>query len=296
MPTIAELRQRVRATQKTQQITRTMQNVAASRLKRSEEQRRASRPYSERMEEFLQHLLPASADDSGGLLSGGHPFLEPRDERSVAVVVVTSDRGLCGTYNGNVIRAAEEHLKRIGEARLYLIGKKGNDYFKKRRWPIANRYLDLAGKVDFARIKGITEELIEAYLSGRADRIDLVYTTYRSALNIRAVVVKFLNLLPEESAAPPAGAAGGAQFIIEPDRPTLLSVFLPEYVASKMFLSLVEAFTAENSARMVAMKTATDNAGEVIEALTLARNKARQAAITKEILEIVTAGEALKAG
>ena len=280
--TLRELRKRIRGTQKTQQITKTMQMVAASRLKKSEEKFRQSKPFSEKMEMILSHLQQFSEDFS-------HPFFEAREVKTVALVVVTSDRGLCGSYNANVIAHAEEFLRGRSPqtVKLALIGKKGNDYFKKREWPILFKYLDIAGKPDFHKISEITHQLTKAYLTGEADEVHLIYTRYLSVTTIRPVSVKFLNLQPE-------GAAKRVETILEPSLREILDRFLPEYIASKMYISLVGAFTAENSARMVAMKTATDNAKEMIDRLTLMRNKARQAAITKEILEIVTAGEALK--
>jgi F-type H+-transporting ATPase subunit gamma len=286
MPVLSlrELRKRIRSSQKTQQITKTMQMVAASRLKRSEEKFRQAKPYAEKMEEILRHLSQAQA---GEALE--HPFFERREVRQTALVMVTSDRGLCGAYNTNMIVAAESFLAKRDprSVKLILIGKKGYDYFRKREWEILDKFLDMAGKIDFQRITEVTRRIIGDYLSGTVDEVYLLYSSYRSALSIKPVSQKFLSLQQEtrEKAVP---------YIVEPNLTELLESFLPQYVTSKVFITLLEAFTAENSARMVAMKTATDNAGEMIDRLTLMRNKARQAAITKEILEIVTAGEALK--
>jgi F-type H+-transporting ATPase subunit gamma len=220
-----------------------------------------------------------------------HPFFEQRDVRAVALVVVTSDRGLCGAYNTNIIHFAEAFLEKLPEEKteLILIGKKGDDYFKKRRWPIFLRYLDMAGKPDFMKISQITDQLTDAYLSKRFDAIHLVYTAYKSALSIKPIS---LPLLPLSSAAKPEHQT--PKTYLEPSGDEILSRLLPTFIASKIYVSLMEAFTSENSARMIAMKSATDNAKEMIRNLTLLRNKARQAAITKELLEIVTAGEALK--
>lgn len=288
MPVLSlrDLRKRIRSSQKTQQITKTMQMVAASRLKRSEEKFRQALPYSQKMEEILGHLAQA-VHQAGETVQ--HPFFEQREVRRVGLVVVTSDRGLCGAYNTNIIAQAEAFLSRDGRVPvgLILIGKKGYDYFRKRKWEILDSHLDMAGKPDFGRISEVTRKLIDHYLTRKVDEIHLLYSAYRSALSIRPVLQRFLSveIKPQPQEIP---------YILEPNLPEVLSGFLPQYVTSKMFITLLEAFTAENSARMVAMKTATDNAGEMIDRLTLMRNKARQAAITKEILEIVTAGEALK--
>jgi F-type H+-transporting ATPase subunit gamma len=280
--TLREIRKRIRGAQKTQQITRTMQMVAASRLKKSEEKFRQAKPFAQKMEMILSHLQQFSEEFT-------HPFFEAREVKTVGLVVVTSDRGLCGAYNGNVIAQAEEFLAKHNAqtVKLMLIGKKGYDYFKKRDWPILLKSLDIAGKGDFQKISEITQQIIQAYLSREVDAVYLIFTSYLSAMSVKPICVKFLNLQQEGETKP-------IQTILEPSLPEILDQFLPQFVTSKMYISLMEAFTAENSARMIAMKTATDNAKEMIERLTLQRNKARQAAITKEILEIVTAGEALK--
>ncbi len=280
--TLREIRKRIRGAQKTKQITRTMQMVAASRLKKSEEKFRQAKPFAQKMEMILSHLQQFSEEFT-------HPFFEEREVKSIGLVVVTSDRGLCGAYNGNVIARAEEFLaEHAGQTvKLMLIGKKGYDYFRKRDWPILIKALDIAGKGDFQRISDITQQIIQAYLSREVDSVYFIYTSYLSAMSVKPVCVKFLNLQQDGKTKP-------VQTILEPSLPEILNQFLPQFVTSKMYISLMEAFTAENSARMIAMKTATDNAKEMIDRLTLQRNKARQAAITKEILEIVTAGEALK--
>jgi F-type H+-transporting ATPase subunit gamma len=276
---------RIRAAQKTQQITKTMQMVSASRLKKSQEKFFQSKPYFEKMGEVLSHLQHAG-------IKMQHPFFERRGEaQSVALVVVTSDRGLCGAYNANIIHFAEAFLEQHHEAKaeLIIIGKKGDDYFKKRRWPIFIRYLDIAGKPDFAKITEITNQLTQSYVSKRFDAIHLIYTSYKSALSIKPVLIP---LLPLAKVSLSQGET--VKTYLEPSGEEILNRLLPAYIASKIYVSLMEAFTAENSARMIAMKNATDNAKEMIRNLTLLRNKARQAAITKELLEIVTAGEALR--
>ncbi len=282
--TLRELRTKIRSAQKTQQITKTMQMVAASRLKKSEEKLRQSRPYFEKMEMILSHLLQSSEDLA-------HPFFLPREVKSIALVVITSDRGLAGSYNANVIARAEEFLKapRPQPVKLVLIGKKGYDYFRKREWPILFKYLDISGKIDYQKISAITQQLVDAYLSGEVDEIDVIFSSYLSAMSTKPVLKKFLNLQQGEGRENSA-----VDFILEPNFQEILNQFLTRHISSRMYLAMVEASTAENSSRMVAMKTATDNAKEFIDRLSLMRNKARQAAITKEILEIVTAGEALK--
>jgi len=280
---LRQLRTKIRATQKTKQITKTMQMVAASRLKRAEERLRRSRLYSHKMETFKLRLVNQAKPTD-------HPFLQSRTVKSVGVVVVTSDRGLCGTYNSRVIDCAEQFIAGQGakvSVKLILIGKKGYEFFSRREAPILTHYLDVTGKPDFGRISGIADQIVAAFLSGEVEDVYLIYMNYQSALSAKPVCVRFLSLSePQKTDAEP--------ILLEPNLSELLSQFLPKYVVSKLYFSLVEACTAENSARMIAMKSATDNAKEMIDRITLLRNKARQSAITKEILEIVTAGEALK--
>jgi len=218
-----------------------------------------------------------------------HPFFEKRDVKTIALVIVTSDRGLCGAYNANIIARAEVYLNeaRSQDVQLILIGKKGYDYFKSRKWPILMQFLDLSGKADYDKISGITHQLIEAYLSGTVDEVQVLYTNYVSALSNQPIMKKFLNLQQDSEGLQ-------SDFIFEPNLEAIIDAFLSRQVASRMYSALLESFTAENSSRMVAMKSATDSAKEMIGRLSLMGNKARQAAITKEILEIVTAGEAMK--
>ncbi len=281
--TLRELKTRIRSAKKTQQITKTMQMVAASRLKKSEMIFRRAKPYHEKMEIFLSHLMESSQGIS-------HPFFEAREVKKIALVIVTSDRGLCGAYNTSVINRAESFLKeeRQQPVELILIGKKGYDYFKRRQWPILLKFLDLSGRPDRELISEITKQLIEAYLSGNVDEVSVIYTEFVSALSNKPVLKKFLNLQESTSGLK-------SDFIFEPDVDTIVDHFLNRQIASRMYTALLESFTAENSSRMVAMKSATDSAKEMIDRLSLMGNKARQAAITKEILEIVTAGEAMKA-
>jgi F-type H+-transporting ATPase subunit gamma len=281
---LRQLRAKIRSTQKTAQITKTMQMVSASRLKKSQEVLRQATPYAKKIESILTHLQQTGLEIT-------HPFFAPREVGSVVLVVVASDRGLCGSYNANIIAQAEAFLAqpRPQEVSLVLVGKKGADYFKNKQWPILHQYLDISGKVDYAKIARITRQLTDDYLAGKVDEIQLLFSHYLSAMSIQPMREKFLNLQ-----RPASQAAQPIETILEPNLNEVLERLLPEYIASKMYISIISAFTAENSARMIAMKAATDNAKEMIGKLTLQRNKVRQAAITKEILEIVTAGEALK--
>ncbi len=283
MLTLRQIRRKIIASQKTKQITRTMQMVAASRLKKSEGRMQQAKPYARKLEELLVRLAQT------GQFS--HPFFEKREIKNSGLIIVTSDRGLCGAYNTNIILRAESFLRNHNNnAKIVLLGKKGFDYFRKRDWEILDKVTDLGGKLDYKRVEDITDQITGYYLSGVVDEVHLLYTSFRSALSYKPTIVKFLNVEASEE----SGGDKGLQYIFEPGIREIFEKLLPRYVTTKIFISLAEAFTAENAARMMAMKLATDNAEEMIDRLTLMRNKARQAAITKEITEIVTSAEALK--
>lgn len=257
--------------------------VAASRLKKSEGKLLQAKPYARKLEELLIRLSQTG--------QYSHPFFETREVKNTGLIIATSDRGLCGAYNTNIILNAESFLRNLNNhAKIILLGKKGFDYFRKRNWEILDQVVDLGGKLDYKRIDAITHQVTGYYLSGVVDEVYLLYTTFRSALSYKPAIVKFLSVeAPEESKE-----ERGLQYIFEPGVGEIFDKLLPRYITTKIYMSLAESFTAENAARMMAMKLATDNAGDLIDRLTLIRNKARQAAITKEITEIVTSAEALK--
>ncbi len=283
MLTLRQIRRKIIAAQKTKQITRTMQMVAASRVKKAEGRLQQAKPYAKKLEELLVRLSQT------GQFS--HPFFQAREVKSTGLIIVTSDRGLCGSYNTNIILKAESFLRNLNNnAKIVLLGKKGFDYFKKRDWEILDKVVDLGGKMDYKRVEDITDQITGYYLSGVVDEVYLLYTSFRSVLSYKPMIVKFLNVeAPEKSQGDK-----GLQYIFEPNVGEIFEKLLPKYVTTKIYISLAESFTSENAARMMAMKLATDNADDMITRLTLMRNKARQAAITKEITEIVTSAEALK--
>ena len=283
MLTIRQIKRKIIASQKTKQITRTMQMVAASRVKRSEGKLRQAKPYANKLEELLLRL------SSSGQFS--HPFFETREVKNICLVLVTGDRGLCGSYNTNIILKAESFLKNQDKnVKIFPIGKKGFDYFRKRKWEILDKVTDISGKLDYKRIEDITNQLIGYYLSGVVDEIFLLFTSFRSVMSYKTTLDKFLNI--ENPGRKDVDNA--EKYIFEPDVNGIFDKLLPKYVTTKIYISLANAFTSETASRMMAMKLATDNAEEMIDKLTLIRNKARQAAITKEITEIVSSAEALK--
>lgn len=284
MPSSRDIRRRIRSVQNTQQITRAMQMVAAAKLRRAQQRVEASRPYAAKMKELLEALAAASTGFS-------HPLLEVRPARREALVLFTSDRGLCGSFNANLIRRAHQKMKQrpASESLLVPVGKKGADHFKSRPYPRGEVFQDWQGNLDFERVKEITRYLSELFLSGQVDRVDLLYTQFISTVSYRVTLEPFLPIAPPEGLP-----TSGADYIFEPDAPTLYGRLVPAFALTRVQIALAESLASEHGARMFAMSNATTNAKEMIEALTLQYNKARQAAITKEMLEIVGGAEALK--
>lgn len=285
MASLKELRRRIRSVTSTQQITKAMEMVAAAKLRRAQARALAARPYSEKITEMLRNLAGAATELES-------PLFKAREVKSTAILLVTSDRGLCGAYNTNLIRHAEQQVRADSSKKLILVGKKARDYFKRRSYPVLKTYVNLPGdaNVDFAR--QLTDDLIEMFLSGEVDRVELVFTQFISALRRNIVQEAFLPVGAGEGEE--QGSAPARDFIFEPDAATIFEDLLPRYAAAKMLSALANAMASEQGARMIAMGAARKNAGELLDGLTLQRNRARQTMITREILDIVGGAEALK--
>jgi F-type H+-transporting ATPase subunit gamma len=286
MATLRDLRRRIRSVQGTQQITKAMEMVAAARLRRAQAKVESSRPYASKMQAMLDNLTRASA-------SLDHPLFEKRQVKKVGIVVVTSDRGLCGSYNNNVISEAERLRKcyEPDQVSLILVGKKGHTYYSKRVCEIVLKYLDMGAVLDLTQVRKITDDLVSLFLSGEVDEIYFVYTRFISAVSHRVATEKFLNI---ESQVGAEDQKGRVDYIFEPDPERIFSSLLPSYCMTRVLMALAESFASEHAARMISMSAATKNAEEMIDDLTLVMNKLRQASITKEMLEITTGAEALK--
>ena len=285
MPSLKDLRRRIRSIKSTQQITKAMEMVAAAKLRRAQARALAARPYAAKMTEMLANLAGAASELD-------HPLFKAREVKTTALVLVTSNRGLAGAYNTNIIRGAEQRLRAAapGSLQLVLVGKKGRDYFRRRKYPILATYVDLPAEAELAFVRQLTDDLIALFTSGQVDRVELVYTQFISALNRRVVSEVFLPVGGGEAAS----GAGEANTIFEPDAEAIFAELLPRYATAKLFAGLADAFASEHGARMIAMGAARKNAGELVDALTLQRNRLRQAIITKEISEIVGGAEALR--
>lgn len=284
MPSTKDIRRRIRVVKNIEKITSAMKMVAAARLRKAQERAEAARPYAEKMREVMGNLASSVGEIE-------HPLLEVREERNVAFVVIGADRGLAGSYNGNVMQKA---VREIGDrptdsVKLVLVGKKAVAFFKKRPFEIVTELTPPGSDVAFADIRGVTTQVRGMFESREVDAVYLVYAKFLSPMRQDPTVVKLLPM-----SAPVGGEAAQADFIFEPQAEQLLGALLPRYVDTQVYQALVESQASEHGARMTAMSAATKNAGEMIDALTLQYNKARQSAITTEIMEIVSGAEALK--
>ena len=289
---LRDIRKRIGSVRSTQQITKAMKMMAAAKLRRAQESILATRPYATKMFEVLSSLAARTSPDA-------HPLLYRREPKRVEVVVFTSDRGLCGAFNMNLIQRAERFLEegRSGgeELSLSFIGRKGRDYFRRRKVNIRREYVNLFGKVDYLLASRIGQDLVQTYVEEQVDAIYLLYSEFRSAIQQRILLEKILPGTPKIPGEG-EGAKGpvAVEYIYEPSEGEILDKLLPMYVEVQVYRALLESAASEFGARMTAMENATNNAAEMIDKLTLIYNKARQAAITKELIEIVGGAEALK--
>ncbi len=286
---VKTLRRRLRSIKNTKQITRAMEMVSAAKLRRAQDLLMAGRPYASKLQELLGRLA--------GSATASHPFFEKREVRNRVLVLVTADRGLAGSFNAQLVKRAEQILRESSTpVQLVCIGKKGYDYFKTRQWNIIFSVNDFNSKLTYERTNDVADRLTDLFLSGKGDEITVLYNSFVSTLVYRPTVEQILPLDPDALLAKATDTVEGAsgEYIMEPTPAAVFESLLPRYINSKIYIIMAETFTAEHSARMVAMSAATKNSSELIDKVSLSMNKARQAAITKEILEIVGGAEALK--
>ena len=284
---IRQLKRRIRSVKSTQKITRAMEMIAASRIVRAQARVRAARPYAEQIHEVIKGLAVSNEVRQ-------HPLLQLREVTRTAVVVNTSDRGLAGAYNANILKVAERTMvqeRELGrEVDLYVVGKKGAAYFRYRGQPIVEVWEGISDTPTVDNALGIAELMMERYAAEEIDRAWLVYTDFRTSLTQVPVRHELLPVKPTEFEE---GTELNPEFIFEPSQALLLERLIPRYVESKVFHSLLESSASEHAARQRAMKSATDNAKEVSESLSRVMNQARQEQITTELSEIVSGAEAL---
>ncbi len=284
MPSLKQIRRRIVSVTSTQQITKAMKMVAAAKLRRAQENIIKARPYSLKLRDVIRDLAAHTDRDR-------HPLLAMREPERLGIVVVTADRGLCGSFNTNIIREATKVIDSHGtdQIQLITIGRKGTDFFRKRGYDIIQRHVDISRHLHFGNAIAIGEALIELYVRQELDRVYLVYNEFKSAVQQFVISEQILPVIPEK---PEEGF--NTDFIYEPSAAAVLDGILPRYINIQLWRSLLESNAAEHGARMTAMEAATENAEEMISDLTLHYNKARQANITKELLEVVSGAEGLR--
>jgi len=286
MPSLKAIRRRIASVKNTQKITKAMKQVAAAKLRRAQESIIAARPYAQSMGKVVGELAARAGDEA-------HPLLDARPASRAEIVLLTSDRGLAGSFNAQVVRRVEsftgDTLADYAEVSLRTVGRKGNEYFKRRGATIRS-YVPAPTSADaLAKASELTEQITEDFLSGQVDRVYLVYNEFKSAISQKVTVEQILPVVPEE-----VDPAEMGEYTYEPSKRDLLDHLLPLAVQTMIFRASLESIAAEFGARMSAMDAATRNAREMIDRLTLQYNRARQAAITKELLEIIAGAEALK--
>jgi F-type H+-transporting ATPase subunit gamma len=287
---VKDLKRRIRSIKNTQQITKAMKMVAAAKLRRAQEAAEKSRPYTETLKGTLARLVGVSNDVE-------HPLLVKRDEvRKVGYIVVTADRGLCGGYNTNIIRATTDSMgsdTRELDNGIIAVGRKGRDFFRKRIG-LEAEFVNLGDRIQYADAREISQYIINAYENEEVDEVYLVYAKFINVLRQVPTVVKILPIEPPDQES--IAGEHNVEYIYEPSAETILLTLLPRYVGSQIYHAMLEGKASEQGARMTAMGNASQNAGEIIGNLTLKMNKVRQAAITDEILDIVGGAEALNKG
>jgi F-type H+-transporting ATPase subunit gamma len=286
MPSLIDLRRRIRAVKSTQQITKAMKMIAASRLRKSQERIFSARPYAIETRRLLCDL--ASRTDASA-----HPLLAQRDEKSALVFVITADKGLCGSFNTNIIKASGHFILSVPERQiaLGLVGRKGRDFFRRRGYDVRYDRVNIFQRLDFDHAKEIADEASRQFATQQTDAVYLIYNEFKSVMQQRVVVEQVLPI-PRESLNE-VDPAARVDYLYEPSPAELFDQMLPGYVRVEVWRALLESAAAENAARMTAMESASSNAQDMIEDLTLYMNKVRQAAITREIIEVVSGAQAL---
>ena len=285
MPSLIDIRRRVRSIRNTQQITKAMKMISAARLRKAQERALAARPYGKMLREILANVAAAASQEPD---AGGHPLLAVRPENKILVVVVTADRGLAGGFNANLLKLAQRFVTEHKNAELSfeLIGRKGRDYFRKRGGRISGEYLDMMRSLNVAYADKIADAIIERFSSGEIDAVYLFVNEFKSVM---APTLSETRLLPIEVPK----SQEQVDYIYEQKPEELLGTLLPRYIKLQVYSALLESVAAEHAARMTAMDAASSNATDVIDKLTLYMNRVRQASITREIIEIVSGAAAL---
>ena len=289
MATLLDFRRRIRSVKNSQQITRAMKFVAAARLRRAQESALAARPYAQELARVLRSTMARIQDPQ-------HPLLERREEKNILAIVLTGERGLAGAINANILRKANEFFRANRDKKVVTVpvGKKGRDSLKKAGFTFAGEWVNVLSRVEFKTAREIAKLATELYIEQKVDSVYIIFSEFKTVMSVNLTVEKLLPVeaIREEGASTEKGSAKAAEtqvdYIYEQPEAELLNKLLPRYIETQILRAMLESSASEYAARMTAMESATKNAGEVIEALTMHMNKVRQAAITKEIIEIVS--------
>jgi len=286
MASLKVLRRRIRSVTSTRQITKAMEMVAAAKLRRAQARALATRPYAIRLTGMLENLAAVAREQE-------LPLFAAREVKQTALVLIGSNRGLCGGFNTNLFRAAEERLRAAepGSLSLVIVGRKARDYFRRRTWPVLATFADLGDDVGVESARRVTADLLARFESGEVDRVEILYTRFHSALRRQ---VTFETFLPIGAAPVEGGPEVARDIIFEPGLEPIFAALLPRFASARMLAALADSRASEEGARMTAMGAANKNAGELLDLLVLQRNRLRQSMITREILDIVGGAEALK--
>ena len=288
MPSLIDMRRRIRTVRNTQQITKAMKMISAARLRRAQDRVFNARPYASLLKEVIESLV-------GRIESPAHALLARRPQERLVAVVLSGDRGLCGAFNTNIVRATErflaEHPKK--QVELIAVGRKARDYYRWRSRPIRREMVQIFSHIDFTHAREIASDVTDSYVEEKTDGVVLIYNEFKSVLSQRIVVEQLLPLREFQPSPGRAAAFQKVDYIYEQTPREIYEGLLPKYVESLIFRALLESAAAEHAARMTAMDSATSNAGDMIDDLTLTMNRIRQAAITREIIEVVSGAAAL---
>lgn len=288
MATLRDIKRRIKAVQSTSKITKAMKMVAAAKFRKAQQRMLEMRPYADKMGAVLAGLARGAEGET-------HPLLAFRPRRNIEVLVITSDRGLCGAFNTNIIKTATRHIAELRKegfgVTVSTVGRKARDYYKRRGIELRKSWTGISGKISYANAQEIAAEIIEGYTNETVDEVVLIYNEFKSAISQKTAVSRLLPLAPIEQGEE---VQPTFNFIYEPSQEEIFNRLLPKNVEIQVFRALLESQASEEAARMAAMENATKSANEMIGTLTLQYNKARQASITKELMDIVGGVEALK--
>ncbi len=284
MPNLRDVKQRIRSVKNTEQMTKAMKLVSASKLRKAQAAIQTARPYAHKMRDVMNHLVARCNKDL-------HPLLDNRTGNRVLLVVITADRGLCGAFNSNIVKMTQELIKENTdrEISLFIAGKKGLDFFRNRPYKIQDKYLGWTKDFEYLKAVEIGDMLAQLFIENKTDRIYMVYNEFKSIMLQEVIREQLLPIVSEE-----AGDDQLTDYIFEPDEETILEDLLKRYMTTQIYRAFLESSASEHGARMTAMDSASRNAKEMIGQLTLFYNRTRQAHITKELIEIVNGAEALK--